>query len=656
MAFEFDAATARPDGEFDPSTATPVKPRGAIRALADLGLGVASGVTGVSGVVADAAGADNATSRMIGKANEAVQSGLSDDAKASQRRISTIMDEAKGKGTWEGVKAGGRAFAEAPGQFAAQAAGSALPLVAATLAGPVAGPLLAGGLGVAAGAGTAKRSAFDNVKQRSMDAGMSDADATAAATRAQEYGGENTDQIALGGVLGAADALTGVSRLGGGALRRALGKPAAVGQAGSQHGAIRRTAMGVAEEAPLEALQGGQEQLAGNIASQRAGFNVDTMEGVASNATLEALASAGPGAALGLVNKAPAAQTAPSTAFDPSTAVPEAEIPVSAPTQSQAMGIDPNAGPISAAAAIAVDGGAAEVVQRQQAEQAAVEAAKKVKKPGASPPSGEPQSQPAGDMLAPQPVTGTTPLQSGLDALPLQPADGQHQLQSEPVAPQESIRPSDAPTVAGPVAEAPVDQVAVEPKQSPLTQANDTAAPTPEDAGTESSGSGGAVAKASQASPIVQPPASIGKSLTGTDPATLVGKPENGLQKAIRERREAKALESDSKTTPSQPPEKPSVTQAAKPEQVPSQRPESAAKNGAAPVDASGIAGKPADAPAVEAVAQGAKPPGGAAPVIDTAAHAAATSPRNDLPEPTDAQKKAGNYAKGHLTIDGLDV
>lgn len=41
---------------------------------------------------------------------------------------------------------------------------------------------------------------------------------------------------------------------------------------------------------------------------------------------------------------------------------------------------------------------------------------------------------------------------------------------------------------------------------------------------------------------------------------------------------------------------------------------------------------------------------------IEAAASAAATSPLNDLPEPTDAQKEAGNYAKGHVRISGLDV
>lgn len=41
---------------------------------------------------------------------------------------------------------------------------------------------------------------------------------------------------------------------------------------------------------------------------------------------------------------------------------------------------------------------------------------------------------------------------------------------------------------------------------------------------------------------------------------------------------------------------------------------------------------------------------------VDEAAHKAATSPQNDKSEPTVAQKEAGNYAKGHITIHGMDI
>lgn len=41
---------------------------------------------------------------------------------------------------------------------------------------------------------------------------------------------------------------------------------------------------------------------------------------------------------------------------------------------------------------------------------------------------------------------------------------------------------------------------------------------------------------------------------------------------------------------------------------------------------------------------------------IDKQAHQAATSPYNDLPEPTEAQKISGDYPKGKLNIAGLDI
>ncbi len=41
---------------------------------------------------------------------------------------------------------------------------------------------------------------------------------------------------------------------------------------------------------------------------------------------------------------------------------------------------------------------------------------------------------------------------------------------------------------------------------------------------------------------------------------------------------------------------------------------------------------------------------------IAAAAHGAATSPFNNTPEPTDAQKAAGNYQMGHVQLHGLDI
>jgi hypothetical protein len=41
---------------------------------------------------------------------------------------------------------------------------------------------------------------------------------------------------------------------------------------------------------------------------------------------------------------------------------------------------------------------------------------------------------------------------------------------------------------------------------------------------------------------------------------------------------------------------------------------------------------------------------------VEVRAHEAATSPKNDLPEPTAAQIEAGNYKKGHIKVHGLDI
>ena len=44
------------------------------------------------------------------------------------------------------------------------------------------------------------------------------------------------------------------------------------------------------------------------------------------------------------------------------------------------------------------------------------------------------------------------------------------------------------------------------------------------------------------------------------------------------------------------------------------------------------------------------------AATVTTAAHHAATSLQNDLPQPTEAQKEAGNYRKGHVRLNGHDI
>jgi len=61
--------------------------------------------------------------------------------------------------------------------------------------------------------------------------------------------------------------------------------------------------------------------------------------------------------------------------------------------------------------------------------------------------------------------------------------------------------------------------------------------------------------------------------------------------------------------------------------------------------------------PAVATQQQSALPaPKGGAVSVTEAAHEAATSQRNDLDAPTEAQIEAGNYKKGHVRINGLDI
>ena len=403
---QFDAPKSNPFDQFD----APPKASGAIRRLvADKALGFASGAVGATKAIADAAGAGNAVSTAMEQANAGINDYLSPEAKADQQEQAAIMAGATGKGAWEGIKAGALAFGVAPVQTAMQGLGSVAPIVAgsALTGGALPAAAVGAGLGVAMGAGTAKGAIFDDIKKRSLAAGMTDADATAAATRAQEYGGENTDQIALGGALGAADALTGVSAVAGKLARGALGKPVAAGIAeGSRRGVVGRALTGMAGEMPLEAAQGGQEQLAANLAAQRAGFDAGTFDNVASNATLEALASAGPGAAFGVANRAPAQSEAPPATpalqigntpepappagptpqlgYSPlagtPTVFPDGSVALNgeqefarryAPQKpSEAMGLDPAAGPLSAAAVTAVDTGAHQEIQLQQASEA----------------------------------------------------------------------------------------------------------------------------------------------------------------------------------------------------------------------------------------------------------------------------------------------
>lgn len=290
------------------------KPAGFLRSVADLGIEAASGVARGVKATADAFGADNVVSRGADTVDKFAREYLSAAAKADDQRVSEIMAAAQDAGVWEQVKAAAEAFTVKPGGMIANALGTSVPTIATALipgigqAGAAARLGALGVMGAAQGAGAVKGSIYEAVKAEQIRAGASAAEAEAAAVRAQEYGGENTANIAGGAALGGAASATGVQPVIAKMLQRGA-EPVAQAQRGilqralNPEGLVARTGMGALKEAPLEAAQGGQEQYASNIALQNEGFDTPAFRGVAGSAALEGLASAGPGAAFAALDR-----------------------------------------------------------------------------------------------------------------------------------------------------------------------------------------------------------------------------------------------------------------------------------------------------------------------------------------------------------------
>jgi hypothetical protein len=277
---------------------------GLIAPVADIPLSVAEGLSGTVKSISDAFGADNAVSDAadyVSKAAAALKSaGSRQDAEIARK----IQKDAEGKGVWEEVKAAARAFTYAPLENIASVAGSAVPFIAAgaLTGGTGAVPLATmAGLGAVSGAGTVKGAIYDVVYDEFVKNGASEKDAAAAADKAQEYGGKNMDQTAIGGVVGALASATGFSAqfarsLGRNTAARIAAEAAEREAAGAVGVGARRNVLGgaaksAAVEAVPEGVQGGQERLAQNLALQREGFDVDTWKGVAGQAASEGIAS-----------------------------------------------------------------------------------------------------------------------------------------------------------------------------------------------------------------------------------------------------------------------------------------------------------------------------------------------------------------------------
>ena len=319
--------TASPVVQETPKPATPVVPVPAptddkemiplLRQVADVPLKVGAGaVTGVR-MIADAFGADSSVGKNLRGVEDYIAGLYSAQSKKDSQEIGRIMKEAEDKGVFDQVIAGAKAFSVAPVDMLANALGTSAPTIVAGLMATLAGaPALAtlgvgAGVGALMGAGTVKGSIYDATKQALQEnTNMSPKDIEARAVLAQEYGGKNLDQILMGTALGTIGASSGVEP----ALARQLAKgiatkeatKAAIKQAAAkdtalaaERGVIKQGAITGGKEFITETAQGGQEQLAQNIALQREGFDVPTMRGVVGQGTLEGLAGLGMGVATG---------------------------------------------------------------------------------------------------------------------------------------------------------------------------------------------------------------------------------------------------------------------------------------------------------------------------------------------------------------------
>lgn len=293
--------------------AAPEEESGFFRQALDVPVGIAKGAVQGVRMVADAFGAGSAASNAIRGVEDYIGDLMSAESKKDSREIARIMKEAEDKGVGDQLKAALNAFMTAPVDLISQGLGTAAPVILSSVgakvlgAGALATKGIGLGLGATMGAGTSKGVIYEEVKQALKEAGVSEEQAEARAQTAQSYGGENLDMILAGTALGGLGAVTGIEKPAAAALaRRIMGKAAATeaaeqvategAEAAAKQGIARRYGTAMAAEGAPEFLQGGQEQMAGNIALAREGFDVDAMRGVIGAGALEGLVGAGMGA------------------------------------------------------------------------------------------------------------------------------------------------------------------------------------------------------------------------------------------------------------------------------------------------------------------------------------------------------------------------
>ena len=301
----------------NPEAGKPFKEAGASfgdTAIAGLQSAVGSAKSTLQGFGAEAPGVETLSS---------LQKGLSQlytpERQAEQARRDALEKAAARSGsTLEEIKASAAGVTEAPIQATASAVGSSVPTVAlsigaAALAVPAAAALgLIGApalafaaavgigtkyaLGALQGAGSVKGSIYDAVKEEvgKQYPDLSKEEVSKIALEAQNFTGKNWDNIMAGTGIGAVAGGTGLEK----DLLKKLSKPVAeaaakkageeVAKKGIIAGTKRAVGAGLKEAVP-EAIQGGQEQFAANVAQTREGFETPAMEGVLGAATKEGM-------------------------------------------------------------------------------------------------------------------------------------------------------------------------------------------------------------------------------------------------------------------------------------------------------------------------------------------------------------------------------
>lgn len=254
------------------------------------------------------AGADNQASGVARTIQDRLLGAQSPERKEEKRRAAERIQQAEEGGSWwEEIKANASAFADAPFETTVASLATSAPVLLSAAIGGGPGALgvaanwiARGAVGFAQGVGMAKGTIYEEVKDRLVnEKGLSEREAEQVATGAQAYDSENVGNIAINGLLYALDAGTGPVENVLSGLRRSGARSLLP----SPKSWYTKGAVGALKEAPIEGVQGGWERYTQNKALQGEGFEVPDLQGVVGNAAGEALAAGGPGFAFGAIEK-----------------------------------------------------------------------------------------------------------------------------------------------------------------------------------------------------------------------------------------------------------------------------------------------------------------------------------------------------------------